>query len=80
LTEQQKKHIYRTLVFQDRALQSAQQQADVLDGMGRSDTAAQIRESLGEQRQRTEESLMRSHQLTRDELLDIKREGQEKGW
>jgi len=80
LTEARKKHIYRTLAFQEQAFQVAEQQADTFDGMGQSDAATQIRESLEKQRRSTEESLMRSHQLTREKLLELKREGQEKGW
>jgi len=80
LTEARKKHIYRTLAFQEQAFKVAEQQADTFDSMGQSDAATQIRESLDKQRQSTEERLMRSYQLTREELLEMKREGQEKGW
>ncbi len=80
LTETQKKSIYRMVTIQERGIQLAEQHADTLDSAGQSDAAARIREAADEQRRSMEERLQRTYQLTREKLMEIMREGQQKGW
>jgi len=86
-TESRKQHVYETLMMEEKTFQASEEQAKTLESMGQSEQAAKIRAAaaqgralLAKHRESQEESLMRAYQLTREELTELKREGQEKGW
>lgn len=86
-TESRKQRVYATLMMEEKTFQASEEQAKTLESMGQSEQAAKIRAAaaqgralLAKHRESQEENLMRAYQLTREELTELKREGQQKGW